>query len=286
MARPRRREGAEGCRARGDGTDAARSRSRRTSSWPRSPPSSTSRTGSRSCVPDDIATRIWPLPPRKINGIGPKASEQARRARHQDHRRARACRPRVAHRALRAQLRRVAARASRTGDDDREVVTESEPVSISRETTFDRDLSARRDRAELSEIFTDLCVRLAGDLTRKGYVGRTVGIKLRFDNFKTVTRDRTIERADAGRADDPARGRRMPEARAARAAHPAARRAHRLAVAAHRRRLRRPLRCSTDERPIRRHPRRTRPCPRGWRRARARPWRRSAALAPVITAPA
>ena len=79
------------------------------------------------------------------------------------------------------------------GRDDRDVVTESEPKSISRETTFERDLSARRDRAELSAIFTDLCVRLAADLKRKGYAGRTIGVKLRYDNFATVTRDRTID---------------------------------------------------------------------------------------------
>ena len=46
--------------------------------------------------------------------------------------------------------------------------TESEPVSMSRETTFDRDLHAVRDKAELSRIFTDLCVRVAQDLQRKG----------------------------------------------------------------------------------------------------------------------
>ncbi len=33
---------------------------------------------------------------------------------------------------------------------------------------------------------------MAGDLQRKGYAGRTIGIKLRFDNFKSVTRDTTI----------------------------------------------------------------------------------------------
>jgi DNA polymerase-4 len=79
------------------------------------------------------------------------------------------------------------------GEDDREVDTEIEPVSISLETTFYRDLSARRDREELSSIFTELCESLARDLARKGYAGRTIGIKLRFDNFKTVTRDRTID---------------------------------------------------------------------------------------------
>ena len=38
---------------------------------------------------------------------------------------------------------------SRWGRDERPVVTESEPVSMSRETTFERDLHAVRDRAEL-----------------------------------------------------------------------------------------------------------------------------------------
>src|SRR5574340_755804 len=63
--------------------------------------------------------------------------------------------------------------------DDRPVVTYSEPVSISRETTFERDLSARRDRDALSAIFTELCADVAADLRRKGYAGRTIGIKLR-----------------------------------------------------------------------------------------------------------
>ena len=73
------------------------------------------------------------------------------------------------------------------------MVTESEPVSMSRETTFERDLHAVRDRAELGAIFTELCQRVAGDLKRKGYGGKTIGIKLRFDDFKIVTRDQTIE---------------------------------------------------------------------------------------------
>ena len=144
--------------------------------------------------PEDVATRIWPLAPRRINGIGPKASEKLESLgvrsigalAHAD------VAWLIEHfgRNYGAWLHRVA-----QGEDDRDVVTESEPVSISRETTFERDLSAQRDRAELSAIFTDLCERLAGDLARKGYAGRTVGIKLRFDNFKTVTRDRTLPEA-------------------------------------------------------------------------------------------
>jgi DNA polymerase IV len=57
-----------------------------------------------------------------------------------------------------------------------------------------------RDRAELGAIFTDLCTRGAEDLQRKGYVGKTIGIKLRYDDFRTATRDHTLDHF----TDDPA----------------------------------------------------------------------------------
>ena len=64
---------------------------------------------------------------------------------------------------------------------------------MSRETTFERDLHAVRDRAQLRALFTELCERVAQDLQRHGYVGRTIGVKLRYDNFQRATRDQTIE---------------------------------------------------------------------------------------------
>jgi DNA polymerase-4 len=141
---------------------------------------------------DDLESRIWPLPCRKVNGIGPKADEKLQRhgirtigelaARDRDWL--------VANfgRATGAWMHEVA-----RGRDDRPVVTQSEPVSMSRETTFDRDLQAVRDRAELGGIFTHLCEKVAEDLQRKGYVGKTIGIKLRYDDFKIATRDQTID---------------------------------------------------------------------------------------------
>jgi DNA polymerase-4 len=141
---------------------------------------------------DDLQTRIWPLDVRKIKGIGPKAEAKL----HRLHIRT------IGELAsqdvdwLVANFGNATGRwmhDSAWGRDDRPVVTESEPVSMSRETTFERDLHAVRDRAELGAIFTDLCQRVAGDLQRKGYVGKTIGIKLRYDDFKTATRDHTIE---------------------------------------------------------------------------------------------
>lgn len=139
----------------------------------------------------DLEPRIWPLPARKINGIGPKADARLQglgittigdlaakeRAWLIEH----------FGRAYGAWMHEAA-----WGRDNRPVVTESEPVSMSRETTFDRDLHAVRDRAELSAIFTQLCEKVAEDLQRKGYVGKTIGIKLRFDDFRIATRDQTI----------------------------------------------------------------------------------------------
>jgi DNA polymerase-4 len=148
---------------------------------------------------DDLERLIWPLPCRKVNGVGPKTDE---RLKAQDIHTVGdlAARDRgwlVEHfgNSYGAWLHEVS-----WGRDERPVVTESEPVSMSRETTFERDLHAVRDRAELGEIFTKLCQQVAGDLQRKGYVGRTIGIKLRFDNFQTVTRDTTMEEHTADAA--------------------------------------------------------------------------------------
>ena len=139
----------------------------------------------------DLQTLIWPLPCRKINGIGPKADEklQGHGIRTVGDLAARDQAWLVQHfgKAYGAWLH-----AAAWGRDDRPVVTESEPVSMSRETTFDRDLHAVHDRAELGAVFTRLCEQVAGDLQRKGYVGKTIGIKLRFDDFKIATRDTTV----------------------------------------------------------------------------------------------
>ena len=140
----------------------------------------------------DIAARIWPLPARKVNGIGPKASARLETLGIRTIGELAQADPALllAHfgRSYGAWMHEAA-----HGRDDRDVVTFSEPKSISRETTFEDDLHPVRDREQLSRIFTDLCVRVAEDLQRKGYVGKTIGLKLRYDNFKTVTRDCTID---------------------------------------------------------------------------------------------
>jgi len=140
---------------------------------------------------DDIPARIWPLAARKVNGIGPKASEKLARLGLHTVGDIAAADPALLVGEFGAHFGAWLHEASH-GRDERPVVTHSEPVSISRETTFERDLHAVRDRSTLSGIFTELCVELAGDLARKGYASKTIGIKLRFDDFKSVTRDQTL----------------------------------------------------------------------------------------------
>ncbi len=148
---------------------------------------------------EDIPTRIWTLPCSAINGIGPKAKAK-----------------------LEGLLIRTIgelAKADPTwlqehfgnrygvwlheaalGQDDRPLTISREPKSISRETTFERDLHPRHDREALSRILLDLCERLSQDLARKGYLARSVGIKLRFEDFSTITRDHTLQIAIADAA--------------------------------------------------------------------------------------
>jgi DNA polymerase-4 len=140
---------------------------------------------------EDLQPLVWPLACRKINGIGPKADAKLKSHGIET----------IGQLAQRDPAWLVQSFGNKTGTwlheaawgrDSRPVVTESEPVSMSRETTFDRDLDAVRDRAELGAVFTRLCEQVAADLQRKGYVGRTIGIKLRYADFQIATRDLSL----------------------------------------------------------------------------------------------
>ena len=149
---------------------------------------------------DDIPARIWPLTVSRINGVGPKATLKLAQLGINTIGEL-AAQPRDFLIARFGRSYGAWLHESAHGRDERPVVTESEPKSISRETTFERDLHARTDRQQLSEILIRLCERLAEDLQRKRYASKTLGIKLRYDNFEIATRDHTIAVATADAAE-------------------------------------------------------------------------------------
>ncbi|MEC4720052.1 DNA polymerase IV [Noviherbaspirillum sp. CPCC 100848] len=147
-----------------------------------------------SAIPDII----WPLAVGKVNGIGPKASSKLNTLGIMTIGDLAKANPALLQETFGRTYSEWLLRAAH-GIDRRPVTTERESKSMSRETTFDRDLHPKGDRERLGEIFTRLCIQVSEDLKRKGYVGRTVGIKLRFHDFQTVTRDYTVPEV----SDDP-----------------------------------------------------------------------------------
>lgn len=75
------------------------------------------------------------------------------------------------------------------GEDDRSVSPEGETKSISSETTFNTDIG---DPEELKAELWPLCEKVSRRMKSKGFAGRTVTLKLKTKDFRTVTRSRTL----------------------------------------------------------------------------------------------
>jgi DNA polymerase-4 len=137
--------------------------------------------------------RFGPAPCGLVPGIGPKTVERLR-ALGIDTLAALAAAPpdRLAARfgpRLAAELQRRA-----RFEDDSPVTEERKVVSESRELTFDEDI---RDPARLEGVLAQLVDRLCEGLVAQRRRGRTIGIKIRLDDFSTHTRARTLTEAVA-----------------------------------------------------------------------------------------
>lgn len=86
--------------------------------------------------------------------------------------------------ALGSSLGRTLYRYAR-GVDDSPVVIHWEPKSLSRETTFQRDV---KDLIFLKSVLRELTQTLLNRLKKEGYQARTLGIKIRYQDFSTHTR--------------------------------------------------------------------------------------------------
>lgn len=141
----------------------------------------------------DIERLIWPLSVAKVNGIGPKSQiKLTQLGIHTIGDIARAD-PTLLQDVFGLSYAQWLKEVSQ-GIDHRPVILSSDPKSMSRERTFERDLHVQHDRQALSAVLERICQRLEQDLREKSFRAHTIGIKLRFDDFSILTRDLTLER--------------------------------------------------------------------------------------------
>jgi len=139
--------------------------------------------------PEDVERRLPPLPISRLWGVGPKTELRLQALGLRtigDVRQA-------GEERLVRELGDFGLHISRLsrGEDDRRVEPSWDARSIGAERTFERDLSALAAmERELLEIAEEVGSRLRADAV----AARTVQIKVRFHDFRTITRSRTLER--------------------------------------------------------------------------------------------
>jgi DNA polymerase IV len=141
-------------------------------------------------VPADAVTQwLHPLPVGALWGVGEQTADVLRRLGLKTvgdvARMPRRTLERAIGDALGAHLHALA-----HGVDERRVEPYEPAKSVGSESTFDRDLDSAADI--LREVLR-LSDRTAMRLRAKGLCGRTVTLKIRFSNFKTITRAKTLE---------------------------------------------------------------------------------------------
>jgi DNA polymerase-4 len=137
---------------------------------------------------EQACARFAGSPPGLVPGIGPKTAERLR-----------AVGIDTLGKLANAEVRALAERFGRRlgvelqrrarFEDDSPVTQARKVVSESRETTFDRDIN---DIATLESILERLVEQLCATLVAQERGGRTIGIKVRLDDFSTHTRARTL----------------------------------------------------------------------------------------------
>jgi DNA polymerase-4 len=140
---------------------------------------------------DDVPSRIWPLPVRKIPGVGPVTEARLRGMGIETIGQLAQTPPGLLIAVFGHAHGEFLHRAAH-GVDDTPLVTHWEPKSRSREITFQRDTD---EWQTIARTLAALCREVGEDIRRDGYRGRTVGVKVRFGDFDTHTREKTLDQA-------------------------------------------------------------------------------------------
>lgn len=137
---------------------------------------------------EQACARFAQAPPRLVPGIGPKTAARLAALGFSTLEQLRAAPEPLLVEQFGSNAGRDLLRRARFEGDAR-VGTPRKVVSESRERTFDSDMRAPEEqRAALARMAEELCESLA----RRGRRGRTIGIKVRLDDFTTITRARTL----------------------------------------------------------------------------------------------
>jgi DNA polymerase IV len=140
--------------------------------------------------PDEVLDFLAPLPVTRLWGVGPKTGERLNSLGIKTVADVR----KVEVALLEQRLGKYGPFLSRLawGDDPRSVETFRERKSRGSETTFAEDVSST---SALCQTLSELCGELAHDLGNSQQKARTVTLKLRYDDFTTITRSRSLSQA-------------------------------------------------------------------------------------------
>ena len=130
------------------------------------------------------------LPLRAMPGVGPKTAERWAELGLVDVHQVQMMEERALERLIGPDARALKLRAQ--GQGGTVLRPDRLPKSVSRETTLSHDM---RDPEKLERILALLTARVAGQLRDEQILARTVTMKLRHDDFRTVTRRQTLETA-------------------------------------------------------------------------------------------
>lgn len=133
---------------------------------------------------DDIEGRLWPMPIRKLYGIGPKTEEHLKAMNIATIGKLAALSVEILVQRFGPSYGHYLHEAAR-GVDESPLVTHWEPKSFSRETTFQEDV---KNWQIIARTIAELTKEVVSDLTGKGYCARTITLKIRYSDFRTVTR--------------------------------------------------------------------------------------------------
>lgn len=129
-----------------------------------------------------------PLSPSRVWGIGPKAAERLARLNIRTIGRLRETPVDTLSRVLGGDAQHVLDLVN--GVDEREVQCDHDPKSVGHEQTFGQNI---HDPDRLRAILLEQVAEVAQSLRRKGLLARTVQLKLRYGDFRTITRRATLE---------------------------------------------------------------------------------------------